>query len=130
MRDINNISNTMICKIRGIRNANTLDSINRLDDIVTVICFHNRLNIVNKLNTIHHDESKENCLISYSLMYVLEYCHITIKTFPSSNSILFHLTFHKNFDHSDCCLIYNFLVEALSAELSLSTVEFDNITNF
>jgi hypothetical protein len=119
----------MICKIRGVKNMNTLDSINRLDDIVRIICVHNRFTLINKLSTNHYG-LKESLPLSFSLLYVLDDCHITMKTLPDSDSLLFHLISHKNFDHSDCRLIYNFLVEALDANSSMSTVEFDNIVNF
>jgi S-adenosylmethionine/arginine decarboxylase-like enzyme len=120
----------MICKIREVKNMNTLESINRLDDIIRVICLHNRFTLINKLTTNHYG-LEDNCgPLSFSLLYVLDDCHITMKTFPESGFLLFHLIAHKNFDHSDFRLIYNFLVEALNANASISTVEFDNIIDF
>jgi S-adenosylmethionine/arginine decarboxylase-like enzyme len=123
MRNLNNVSNTMICHIRDILNVNTLHTIERIDQIVNVISIHNRLTIINKMAIVHEERSLE-----YSLLYVLDDCHISIKTFPETNSLTFHLYFFKNYDHTDCCLINDFLLEAFDADRSISTVDFDDIT--
>ena len=123
MRNINGVSNTMICQIRNIRNVNTLHTIERIDQIVNVISIHNRLTIINKIAISH-----EGCNLDYSLLYVLDDCHISIKTFPSTNSLTFHLYFFRNYDHSDCCLINDFLLDAFDGDRTISTVEFDDIT--
>ncbi len=122
MRSINSVSNTMICHIRNIGNINTLHTIERIDQIVNVISIHNRLSIINKMAIVHVESS-----LDYSLMYVLDDCHISIKTFPETGSLTFHMYFFKNFDHTDCCLINDFLLEAFDGDRILSTVEFDDI---
>ena len=127
MRDINTTIGTMISKIRGVENTKTLNSMNRLDDIVNVIIAHNSLNLMNKMMTNHNDSEGNK---SFSLIYVFDDSHLTIKTFPDSDSIILHLFFHKNFDHRDCYQIHNFLLEALVASLSLSAVEFTDIETF
>lgn len=121
MRSINKISNTMICRLNCIKNMNTLESLERLEQIVNVICVHNQFNVKEYIHVSHRDSE-------YSMMYILDDTHISIRTFPMSNSLNFHLICHKNYDHSDCRLIYNFLVEALDADRILSTVAFDDIT--
>lgn len=123
MKNNNDLSNTMICKIQNIHNAHILDSLEEIDRLVNIICLHNHLKVINKLTSSHNDSSE------YSLMYVLDdECHLVIKTFPRSSSLMLHLIFYKNFDHSDCCLINDFLIRAFDADRKLSTVEFDDIT--
>ncbi len=121
MRNINSVSNTMICQIRNVGNVNTLHTIERIDQIVNVISIHNRLTIINKMAIVHGN-------LDYSLLYVLDDCHISIKTFPNTNSLTFHLYFFRNYDHSDCCLINDFLLDAFDGDRIISTVEFDDIT--
>lgn len=122
MRNKNDVSNTMICKIRNINNIHILDSVEQIEKIVDIICIHNHLNVINKLISTHN-----NCP-EYSLMYVLDdECHIVIKTFPKTCLLMFHIIFYKNFDHHDCCLINDFLIQSLEANHTLSTMEFDDI---
>lgn len=121
MRNINNVSNTMICRLRDIGNMNTLHSLERIQQVVNVICNHNKLNILNEIKTSHKD-------FEYSLMYVLDDCHFSVKTFPEKSSLIFHIIFYKNYDHNDCLQIYDFLCQAFNADMLLSTVEFDDIT--
>lgn len=123
MRNKNDVSNTMICKIRNIDNVNILDSVEQIEKIVDVILTYNHLRVINKLISTHNDCPE------YSLMYVLDdECHLVIKTFPESCSLMFHMIFYKNFDHNDCCLINDFLIEAFEGDRTLSTMEFDDIT--
>ena len=123
MRNVNNVSNTMICHLRDILNVNTLHTIERIDQIVNVISIHNRLTIMNKIAIVHEESG-----LDYSLLYVLNDCHISIKTFPETGCLTFNLYFFRNYDHTDCCLIYDFLLEAFDADRTESTMEFDDIT--
>ena len=121
MKNINNVSNTMICRLKNIKNINTLHSRQKIEEIVNVICTYNRFNVVSSINATHRD-------FEYSMLYLLDDCHFSIKTFPETNSLIFHLIFHKNYDHNICCQINDFLCQALNADKVLSSIDFDDIT--
>ena len=74
----------MICHLRDILNVNTLHTIERIDQIVNVISIHNRLTIMNNMSIVHDESS-----LDYSLLYILNDCHISIKTFPESGCLTF-----------------------------------------
>ena len=77
----------MIHQISNTENINTLHTIERIDEIVNVISIHNKLTIINKIALAH-----KSCDFDYSLMYVLDDCHIPKHKFSNLSYAFFQVT--------------------------------------
>lgn len=112
------VLNSMSCKIKKINNLNSLHTMEKLEQIIQVIILYNNFNCLEKV-THTHDK------LNLSLIYILEECHLCMKTFPETNSMEFELNFFSKCDKSNTYQIFEFLVQSLNADMNLSTLKID-----
>lgn len=112
MANNNKIIHQMYSDIKCIENRDSLLSIEKIKDIMDVICLYNNITIIDKITP---NQSNDGII---NIVYILEDFHMSIHTFPDNNSIAFDFgTFKKNVNFYS---IFEFLVEALHANTRYS----------
>lgn len=100
----------MLCNILDIQKKDVLIDLNKIADIMDIICKYNMYNSKQSLYNQRNEEDN-GC----SMIYLLEDIgQISIHTFPEKKSITFDI-FTNYSNESSLILIYEFLIEALEA---------------
>lgn len=101
----------MICDIKEIQNIDILNDIEKLKNILDVICKKYDFHILNK--TEHSFQPYGS-----TILYMLSESHISIHTFPEKNYIAFDIYTCRSYsDDSTYKWIYHYLIETLDAKL-------------
>ena len=100
----------LICNINYIQKIEILSDLNKIADILDIICKYNELNATQSLYNNNREEN-DGC----TMIYLLTTGHISIHTFPETQSLTFDLYLYTNYCNqydSGFILIHEFLVEA------------------
>ena len=101
----------MVCDFKGIENAELLNSMSGLKDLLKEICKNNDFNI---LNEVEHQFVPIGC----SILFLLSESHLSIHTFPEKNHMSFDIyTCRQYSDNTFYDEIYKFLLNKLKASL-------------
>jgi S-adenosylmethionine decarboxylase len=106
----NSSGSHMICDIKNIENTELLNDIEKLKQMLDIICIRYEFNILQKID---HQFHPQGCTI----IYMLSESHISIHTFPEKKYIAFDIYTCRNYsDHATYQDIYNYLIEILKAK--------------
>lgn len=106
----NSSGSHMICDIKNIENTELLNDMEKLKNMLDIICIRYDFNILQK---IHHQFHPQGCTI----IYMLSESHISIHTFPEKKYIAFDIYTCRNYsDHTTYQDIYHYLIELLQAK--------------
>lgn len=111
----------LICNINYIQKIEILSDLNKIADILDIICKYNELNATQSL--YNNREENDGC----TMIYLLNGYHISVHTFPNKKSLAFDLyTSYNHRNDADFILIYEFLVEAFEAGFYTSNYKIMN----
>lgn len=105
----------LICDLKGIKNQMLLNSISKLKELMSHICYICEFVVL--------DESSHQFLpIGCTIIYLLSESHMSIHTFPEKDYIAFDLYTCKQYESNDEYeIIYKYLLTELDASSSDST---------
>ena len=99
----------MICDIKGIKNNELLNSIDKLEDLLRQICIKHNFTI---LDVIKYQFTPVGC----SILVLLSESHISIHTFPERNHASIDIYTCKSYNNdNEYNTIYNFIINSFSA---------------
>jgi S-adenosylmethionine decarboxylase len=99
----------MLCDIKGIKNTELLNSIDKLEELLRQICLDHGFTI---LNVVKYQFTPFGC----SILFLLSESHISIHTFPEKNHISMDIYTCKTYNNNNEYVeIYNFIMNSFSA---------------
>ena len=99
----------MICDITGIKNHVLLHDMNRIKEVLDMICKKYNYTIVNKME--HQFEPE-----GLTLLYLLSESHISIHTFPEKNYLALDVYTCREYSNNDVYLeIYDYIIGVFDA---------------
>jgi S-adenosylmethionine decarboxylase proenzyme len=104
----------MICDLKNIQNKDLLNSYEKLNEMLELICDFYQFQIIEK---IHKNFTPEGCTI----LYLLSESHLSIHTFPERSFLSFDIYTCRNYeDNKEYLEIFDCLLDYLNADKETS----------
>ena len=107
----------MICDLKNIQNKELLNEVDKLHEILGLICRDYQFQVIEKIHKVFHPEG---CTI----LYLLSESHLSIHTFPERNFLSFDIYTCREYNcNKEYLKIFDYLIDSLKADRSSSTYQ-------
>lgn len=106
----------MICDIKQIKNLDLLHDINRIKELLDMICEKYGFAILNKVEHAFEPQG-------LTILYLLSESHISIHTFPEKDYLALDIYTCRDYSTNDVYLeIYEYIIGAFNALTEIPTI--------
>ena len=105
----------MSCDFKNIQNKDLLNNVDKLNEILELICNFYQFQILEKIQKVFTPEG-------YTILYLLSESHISVHTFPERNFLSFDIYTCRDYkDNTEYLEIFHCLLDHLRADNLTST---------